>query len=422
MRPTTPLTAAALLGLAFPLLAITSPAADAAAPTCRGQSATIIGSGGSITGTEGPDVVVTNGASSVSTLGGNDLVCITGGVRNEVRILAGDGDDVVDGTFAPDQGVLVTLGSGTDAFYGGSDDDYVYLTYPDPGTGPDGIQGGGGSDSLYVETGPGAAVLDNARGRLSSAGELRATWSGLEEFWLQPELTDRDLTVVGSDIDEQFFDESAGPTKVDVDLGGGDDTWASRQAPQDTSRLDGGAGRDLVYLASGLSDLDLDLRDGLLTVGTANAYEVAADNFEDADLFARRVRLNGTNGPNDLGFRACNGNVRGRSGDDRVKRQYEGIFDVFDTNCRERLTINGGSGDDKLSGTGGNDKILGGNGRDRLNGRRGSDRLIGGPGHDHLRGQNQGDTLLGGRGNDFADGGKGSRDVCRAEHERRCEQ
>lgn len=422
MRPTTSLTVAALLGLAAPLLAITSTAANAAAPTCRGQAATIVGSGGSLTGTEGPDVVVTNGASSVSTLGGDDLVCVTGSVRIGVRVLAGTGDDVVDGTTAIDQTVHVALGPGTDAFYGDGGDDDVTLTYPDPGTGPDVIQGGGGSDLLYVQTGPGAAILDNATGRFTSAGELRTTWSGLEKFWLWPEPGDRNLTVVGSDADEEFFDETGGTTTVDVDLGGGDDTWASRQAPQDGSRLDGGTGRDLVYLVSGLSDLDLDLRDGLLTVGTAQAYEVAADNFEDADLFARQVRLNGTNGPNDLGVRSCNGKVRGRSGDDRVKRQYEGIFDVFNLDCREHLTINGGSGDDKLDGSRGADKILGGKGRDRLNGMRGSDRLVGGRGHDHLNGKDQGDTLLGGRGNDFADGGRGNRDVCRAEHKRRCEQ
>ena len=48
---------------------MTTTAADAAAPTCQGQTATIVGSGRAIRGTEGRDVVVTNGATSVSTLG-----------------------------------------------------------------------------------------------------------------------------------------------------------------------------------------------------------------------------------------------------------------------------------------------------------------------------------------------------------------
>ena len=114
--------------------------------------------------------------------------------------------------------------------------------------------------------------------------------------------------------------------------------------------------------------------------------------------------------------------MRGRAGDDRVKRQFEGIFESSTSTAVRTSRINGGSGDDELSGSGGADKILGGKGRDRLNGSGGSDRLVGGRGHDHLSGKDQGDTLLGGRGNDFADGGKGSRDVCRAERKRRCEK
>lgn len=419
MRRTTPLTAAALLGLA--MIAPTT-SATAAGATCQGQAATIVGSGRSVTGTEGPDVVVTNGATSVRTLGGDDLVCISG-ARPYITVSTGDGDDSVDGTGARGEQVLADLGSGTDTFTGGGVDDRITLDYPDAAaTGPDVVHGGGGSDALFLQTGPGAAVIDNATGRFTSAGELRTTWSGLEEFWLGPEPTARDLTVVGSDAAERVYDSTFDPTKVTVDLRGGDDGWFSGVAPAETSRLDGGTGRDQLYVASDTGALDLDLRDGLLTVGTTGAYEVAADDFEDADVFAEQVILAGTNGPNNLGLTACSGKVRGRAGDDRVERQYEGLFESFDADCGENLTINGGSGDDELSGSSGADKILGGKGRDRLVGMSGSDRLIGGRGHDHLNGKDQGDTLLGGRGNDFADGGKGSRDVCRAEHTRRCER
>ena len=63
MRRTTPLTAAAMLGLA--LLAPTASAA-AAGETCRGEAATIVGERGRrSTGTEGRDVVVTNGSTRV---------------------------------------------------------------------------------------------------------------------------------------------------------------------------------------------------------------------------------------------------------------------------------------------------------------------------------------------------------------------
>ncbi|CAA9412630.1 hypothetical protein [uncultured Nocardioides sp.] len=66
------------LALGATLLAVpASPAA--AAPTCRGEAATLVGSeGATLTGTEGRDVVVTDAAVAVDTLGGDDLVCITG--------------------------------------------------------------------------------------------------------------------------------------------------------------------------------------------------------------------------------------------------------------------------------------------------------------------------------------------------------
>ena len=121
MRTTT-LTTAALLGLAMlgPL-----PVAHAAGETCRGEAATIVGTPGNpallgsdgVTGTEGRDVVVTNGAFKVSTLGGDDVICVTaGGASSVKRVLldSGAGDDVVDGTTAPDWIVQAELGEGAD--------------------------------------------------------------------------------------------------------------------------------------------------------------------------------------------------------------------------------------------------------------------------------------------------------------------
>lgn len=49
MRRTTPLTTAALLGLA---LLTPATAATAAGETCRGEAATIVGTGPTVTGTE----------------------------------------------------------------------------------------------------------------------------------------------------------------------------------------------------------------------------------------------------------------------------------------------------------------------------------------------------------------------------------
>jgi CSLREA domain-containing protein len=69
-------------------------------PTCAGEEATIVGDGGTTTGTAGPDVIVgSSGRDLIRGLRGNDLVCARGG--NDVlrggagrdRLLGGPGRD-----------------------------------------------------------------------------------------------------------------------------------------------------------------------------------------------------------------------------------------------------------------------------------------------------------------------------------------
>lgn len=70
--------------------------------------------------------------------------------------------------------------------------------------------------------------------------------------------------------------------------------------------------------------------------------------------------------------------------------------------------VNGGAGNDDMTGAGGDDRISGGNGNDVLRGGAGSDRLIGGAGDDVLEaGSGPRDVLSGGAGNDRLIGGTG---------------
>ena len=420
MRRTTTLTAAGLLGLA--LLAPTT-AAQAAAETCRGKTATVVGSGHRVDGTEGDDVILTNGARSVYAKGGDDLVCVSGprtGKYYPVDVRAGDGDDVVDGTGSPKQGVYAVLGSGVDTFLGGGAGDAVELDYPDAAGGVDTVDGGGGSDFVALATGAGDVVVDNAVGRFTSAGEVRTTWDDVERFGVDQSAGSQRMAFVGTGADESLAWSSVDDATFDVDLGGGDDHWSSPAVPTASSRLAGGRGRDSIYLASEEAGLDLDLPAGTMGVAAPTAYEVVVSDFEDADLFAPSVTVRGTGGPNDIGLTACTGVVRLGGGDDSVERQYDSVFES-DIRCAEALSATGGPGDDELSGTGGDDSLDGGSGEDVLNGRSGEDRLLGGGGHDRLVGKAGADLLLGGRGRDRADGGSG-RDRCVAERERRCER
>jgi Ca2+-binding RTX toxin-like protein len=376
MRRTTSLTAAALISLTAPALALLGPSASGAAETCQGRTPTVIGSGHAVNGTEGDDVILTNGARSVYAKGGDDLVCVTGpytGKYYPVNVRAGDGNDVVDGTGSPKQEVHASLGSGVDTFLGGGAGDAVELDYPDAAGGTDAVDGGGGSDVISIATGPGDVVVDNAVGRFTSAGEVRTTWAKVEGFGIDQSAGSQRMTFVGTSADESVSWSSRDDATVDVTLGRGDDRWSSPTPPTPSSRLLGGPGRDSIYLASEEAGIDLDLLADTMGVAAPVPYVVKAADFEDADLFAPSVTVRGTNGRNDIGLTACTGVVRLGGGNDSVRRQYDSIFET-DIRCAETLTANGGSGDDEMSGTRGDDVLLGGTGRDRADGGTGRDR------------------------------------------------
>ncbi|MEX0643544.1 MAG: PKD domain-containing protein [Pirellulales bacterium] len=93
--------------------------------------------------------------------------------------------------------------------------------------------------------------------------------------------------------------------------------------------------------------------------------------------------------------------VRTRGGNDIV---------VTTSNVTKTMTIDGGNGNDLLTGGGGHNLIIGGSGNDILFGAAGDDILLGGTGNDDLFGGSGNDVLVGGDGNDMLSGGAG-RDV-----------
>jgi Ca2+-binding RTX toxin-like protein len=85
-------------------------------PTCRGLTATIVGTGANntLTGTNGPDVIVgLAGADTIEGRGGNDTIC---GGDGPDTIDAGDGNDWIDGGASADD---IRGGSGTDTCISG---------------------------------------------------------------------------------------------------------------------------------------------------------------------------------------------------------------------------------------------------------------------------------------------------------------
>jgi Ca2+-binding RTX toxin-like protein len=86
-------TALTLGGLAIAVtgLTVTAPvSAEAAAAECQGKPATIVQDGGTVTGTDGDDVISTTGVVNIQALGGNDVICLSLG-----QVDAGPGNDSV---------------------------------------------------------------------------------------------------------------------------------------------------------------------------------------------------------------------------------------------------------------------------------------------------------------------------------------
>ena len=101
--------------------------------------------------------------------------------------------------------------------------------------------------------------------------------------------------------------------------------------------------------------------------------------------------------------------IVGGAGDDTITVAIPG-------NTRIKTVLDGGVGNDTITGSDGNDTIFGGPGNDTLNGGRGNDALrggagddslIGGQGNDTLQGDTGRDTLRGGAGKNTLDGGAG---------------
>lgn len=84
-------------------------------------------------------------------------------------------------------------------------------------------------------------------------------------------------------------------------------------------------------------------------------------------------------------------------------------------------SFQGTSGDDVIVTGDGAEFVDGRGGRDLICTRGGPDTIRGGPGDDRVLGGRGADELSGNNGLDRASGGTGTKDVCAAERERRCE-
>ena len=364
-RTTTVTTALAAMALAGSLAPATAADPGDAAPrsgaaTCFGQPATLTGAdadaNGLITGTEGDDVIVSDG-QYVEALGGNDLICATG----TYWVHAGEGDDQVS-SIAPKNNHRIVLGPGNDHFEGTEARDRVYAEqharYTDENPPPD------------VPADP-AISTDTIR-----------TLGGNDK-------------VISGEVDQVNND--------DIELGEGRDVVDLAGTAGSGVEVDGGSGDDTVRDTGASEDLKVDLRRDSRTLGGQASGEL--ESVERATVFTTgKLEVVGSNSRNWLYVGGGKSTEVWASG---------GRDTVVVEGCGPVLAA-GGGGDDVIRSR------YAGFISNQLDCRPNPVKLTGGPGADRLFGDWSNDTLVGGAGRDFADAGRKGRDVCRAERTRRC--
>jgi Ca2+-binding RTX toxin-like protein len=259
---------------------------------------------------------------------------VDGGAGNDT-ITGGDGNDVIHGGDGND---LVIGGRGNDVVdLGAGDDTFVW----NPGDGSDTVEGQSGMDTLQFN---GANIGENmdlsangSRLRLTrDVGTVTMDVNGVEQVNVAARggadnITVHDLT--GTDV-----------TQVNLDLSGTPGTGTGDDAI-DTVIVEGTAGNDNVRVFGSGSSFSVN---GLHTLVTATGSEGAHDQLV----------------------------IKGLAGDDGLDASNLAAGVV------NNLTLDGGDGNDNLSGSQGVDFLFGGNGDDVIAGNQGNDTALMGAGDD----------------------------------------
>ncbi|RYC13013.1 hypothetical protein [Nocardioides zhouii] len=405
------LTAVALLGAA--LLAPVG-TATAAGETCQGQAATIVGTpGGQITGTEGADVIVTNDATRVDALGGDDLVCATGerssydsvtGTSTFVVVVLGAGAD----TFIPSERAGSTIHAGT---VDGTDTeaDVIRLSWTGglvisgmPGQpNADIIDPGGFGDVRWsgIQTAPGAVsvgtggtlgvlsvrsahgdVTMDASGTVTGV-DTALTWTGrFARLGFTTSAEYGRFTFRGTDHIERVKVDAPRTYDRDIALGGGYDYYESNSLGGKATRIKGDGGRNTLLLDLKSHDrVRADLSRSRVTATKAGVEEsVRVRGFYGLIVAAKRAVVVGTDRIDVIRVAACRTTLKGMKGGDELYVDYKlkiyGADSLTPPRCSDyEATIYGGPGSDSLTGMYGDDRLIGGPGNDSVWGNKGRD-------------------------------------------------
>jgi Ca2+-binding RTX toxin-like protein len=407
------------LVLTVPVLWL-APTAVHAAGTCQGLSATIESpGGGTVTGTDGPDVILVTGPATVSALGGDDTVCVAGGSLD-----AGAGDDHVVAAGA--HGQEAVLGPGDDSYASTGLIDRVDLDEGDS-AGTDTIDSGAGLNdeigtgtakdpnhdhvttdeygSVHLQapagsdvrlSGGGAIDLDAAdaasyvfdapHGTLERNGTRVASYDDTTKVFEVAGRRAR-VTVHGSDTSDFVWVRRVAAFQADLD-GGSDHVYLFPGSPRH-GRIDGGHGDDWLFAHAKDSAVGDLARHRLTLTSRGRAARWQPTSFGNVQVAGLRIDIRGSSAGETIKGFGCDVTLRGLGGKDAL--QVGGFERGWPPASRCPGGEKGQHG--HLYGGGANDTLWGGDGPD---------------------------VLLGGAGRDTA-GGQGGRDRCEAERETSCE-
>lgn len=342
-----------------------------------------------IKATAGDDnvTVATSGGKIVATGLAAQASIANAGKTDHLLIDGGEGEDVIDASLLAAGKIAFTMnggldadtlkgGAGNDTVNGGAGDDTAHLGAGDDlfvwnfADGKDTVEGGAGTDTLQFNSFDGGEIV--TIGPDGGGGvKLFAT-----SFGNGPVLNDVERiqfnALEGDDLISLDNVTGTDLTQVVIDLGVG----GVGDGALDMVAVAGTSGNDKITVA---------LSGGAVTV-TGLTAKVTIMHAETDDVlvvtsFGGNDTINAGTLPSGIGLR-----LEGGTGND---------------------TITGNAGHNTLDGEDDNDKLNGGGGNDSLNGGSGSDTLNAGAGDDTLDGGADNDNLDGGTGNDAVDGGFG---------------
>ncbi|MEO1678355.1 MAG: calcium-binding protein [Pseudomonadota bacterium] len=351
----------------------------------------------------------------VNGQGGNDTITGSEGLAGLIKLKldGGAGHDLITGSDGEDliygrDGNDILIGAkGDDEVFGGKGDDLMVWNN---GDGSDKMVGGKGYDRVQVNGADGAGDSFTIKaGPTDGSVEFARENLGL----FQLDITETEVLEVngqGGDDTIVASEDLAGVIALKLDGGDGDDL------------IIGSDGEDVIYGGDG-NDILIGAKGNDEVFGGDGNDKMVWNNGDGSDRMVGGegfdiVEVNGATGAGDI-FTVDAGE---HPGSVEFARENLGQFQL-DISETERMRINGGGGDDEVTGSdglkgvvtlfvdggAGNDTLTGGGDKDTIRGGEGDDLIDGGKGKDILAGRSGNDTFVWnqGDGSDEVRGGSG---------------